>query len=92
MCGEGENLIIGSSLEFLKLPIIPEVEPLDDDEVVLESDSEREIIPAGQPLLNPIKREKPTQKWWVKALAIALTIGIYRTKHRRILYGDQHSE
>ena len=64
MCGEREDLIVGSRLEFLKLPVIPEVEPLDEDEIVLESDSEHEIDPASQQLLNPIiKKKKHTQKW-----------------------------
>ena len=63
MCGEGQDLLVGSSLKFLKLPIIPEVEPLDDDDIVLESDSEHELCPEDQQLLNPIiKKRKPTQK------------------------------
>ena len=63
MCGEGEDLVVGSSLEFLKLPVIPEAEPLDDDDIVLESDSEHEIDPTKQELLNPIiKKKKLTQK------------------------------
>ena len=63
MCGEGQDLLVGASLQFLKLPVIPEVEPLDDDEIVLESDSEHELGPENQQLLNPIiKKRKPTQK------------------------------
>ena len=55
MCSERQNLIVGTSLEFLKLlPIITEEDSDDDEEIILDSDSEKEKDLPNQELLKPI--------------------------------------
>lgn len=59
MCGEGQDFLVGTSLQFLKLlPVIPEAESEDDDEIILDSESETISQLPNQDLLKPIMKRK----------------------------------
>ena len=60
---EGKDLLVGTSLEFLKLlPVISEEDLEDDDEIVLDSDSEQGKELPNQELLKPIRKGKSYPK------------------------------
>ena len=60
---EGKDLLVGTSLEFLKLlPVISEEDLEDDDEIVLDSDSEQGKELPNQELLKPIRKRKSYPK------------------------------
>lgn len=66
MCSEGKDLAVGSALQFLKLPVIPEVEDEeDDDDVLSDLVSEPEAPGPNKPLLEQVfkkKKKELTQK------------------------------
>ena len=70
MCGEGQDFLVGTSLQFLKLlPVIPEVESEDDDEIILDSESETINQLPNQELLKPIRKQKTHPEVMKKTIA-----------------------
>ena len=58
MCSERQDLTVGASLQFLKLlPVITEEDSDDEEEIILDSDSELDKEWPNQELLKPIKRK-----------------------------------
>lgn len=67
---EGKDLLVGTSLEFLKLlPIIPEEDSENDDEIILDSDSEQNKDLPNQELLKPIRKQKTHPEVMKKTIA-----------------------
>ena len=60
MCSEGKDIAVGSALQFLNLPVIPEVKDEEDEEdVLLDLESEPEAPGPDKPLLEQVfKKEK----------------------------------
>ena len=70
MGSEGQDLLVGTSLEFLKLlPIIPEEDSENDDEIILDSDSEQNKDLPNQELLKPIRKQKTHPEVMKKTIA-----------------------
>ena len=71
MSSEGQDLLVGTSLEFLKLlPVIPEEEDSEDeDEIILDSDSEPGKDLPNQEFLKPIRKRKTHPKMMEQSIA-----------------------
>ena len=59
MCSEGKDFAVGSALQFLELPVIPEVEDEEDDEDILPGlEPEPEEPGPDKPLLVQVFKKK----------------------------------
>ena len=55
MCSEQQDFVVGKSLQFLKLlPVIAEEDSDDEEEIILDSDSEKDKDLPNQELMKPI--------------------------------------
>ena len=69
MGSEGQDFLVGTSLEFLKLlPVIPEEDSEDEEEIVLDSESEQGKDLPNQELLKPIRKSKTHPEMMKKSI------------------------